>query len=117
VRYDPRDLSKVFVPSTDTAEYLNVPFADLRRPPITLAELDRARTILSGKGERRPSEDQIFAVTEAQRRIEDVSRQRTRRARRNSERRPVVAKASKPSSSKAPLDYSRPVIPYEGEEW
>lgn len=116
VRYDPRDLSKVFVPSTETAEYLDVPFADLRRPPITLAELDRARTILSGKGERRPTEDQIFAVTEAQRRIEDLSRQRTRRARRNAERRPVVAKV-KPASSRKPVDYSRPVIPYKGEEW
>jgi hypothetical protein len=92
-----------------------VPFADLRRPPITLAELDRARTILSGKGERRPTEDQIFAVTEAQRRIEDLSRQRTRRARRNAERRPVVTKV-KLASSKKPVDYSRPVVPYKGEE-
>jgi putative transposase len=115
VRYDPRDLSTVFVPSTDTTEYLDVPFADLRRPPITLAELDRARTILSGKGERRPTEDQIFAVTEAQRRIEDLSRQRTRRARRNAERRPVVTKV-KLASSKKPVDYSRPVVPYKGEE-
>ena len=38
VRYDPRDLSKVYVPSTGVAEYLDVPYADLRRPPITRAD-------------------------------------------------------------------------------
>ena len=115
VRYDPRDLSKVFVPSTDTTGYLNVPYADLRRPPITRNELERARAILTDKGDRHPTEDQIFATTEAQRRIEDASRQRTRRARRNAERRPV--KTSKPSRPKPPVDYSRPAIPYKGEEW
>jgi len=118
VRYDPRDLSKVYVPSTGVAEYLDVPYADPRRPPITRAELERARSILTEKGERHPTEDQIFAVTAAQRRIEDTSRQKTRRARRNTERRPAAAnKLSKRDGSKSAVDYSRPVIPYKGEEW
>ncbi|HUN99781.1 MAG TPA: hypothetical protein VMU69_26555, partial [Bradyrhizobium sp.] len=102
------------------AEYLDVPYADLRRPPITRAELERARSILTEKGERHPTEVQIFAVTAAQRRIEDTSRQKTRRARRNAERRPpTVGKVSKlkPVGSKSAVDYSRPVIPYKGEEW
>jgi putative transposase len=118
VRYDPRDLSKVYVPSTGVAEYLDVPYADLRRPPITRAELERARSILTEKGERHPTEDQFFAVTAAQRRIEDTSRQKTRRARRNTERRPPIAnKVSKSAGSKSAVDYSRRVIPYKGEEW
>jgi putative transposase len=118
VRYDPRDLSKVYVPSTGVAEYLDVPYADLRRPPITRAELERARSILTEKGERHPTEDQIFAITVAQRRIEDNSRQKTRRARRNAELRPAAAnKSSKPAGSKSAVDYSRRVIPYKGEEW
>ncbi len=99
-------------------EYLDVPYADVRRPLITRAELDRARSILTEKGERHPTEDQIFAVTAAQRRIEDTSRQKTRRARRNAERRQVAAsKLSKAPGSKPAVDYSRHVIPYEGEEW
>jgi putative transposase len=117
VRYDPRDLSKVFVPSTDRSGYLDVPYADLRRPPITRAELERARSILTRKGERHPTEDQIFATTAAQRRIEDASRQRTRSARRNAERRPGTANPAKTSRPKATVDYSRPAIPYKGEEW
>jgi putative transposase len=118
VRYDPRDLSKVFVPSTGVSEYLDVPYADLRRPPITRTELERARTILTERGERHPTEDQIFAITAAQRRLEDTSRQKTRRARRNVERRPLMAtKSSKAVGFKPAVDYSRPVIPYEGEDW
>jgi hypothetical protein len=95
-----------------------VPYADLRRPPITRAELERARSILTEKGERHPTEDQIFAITVARRRIEDNSRQKTRRARRNAELRPAAAnKSSKPAGSKSAVDYSRRVIPYKGEEW
>jgi putative transposase len=117
VRFDPRDLSAVFVPSPNAAEYLRVPYADLRRPPITLAELERARTILTEQGERRPTEEQIFATTTMQRRIEDESRRQSRTARRNAARRPKDSKTSQPSPSKAPVDYSRPAIPYKGEEW
>jgi predicted nucleic acid-binding protein len=83
VRHDPRDLSRVFVPSPTNAEYLAIPYADLRRPPITLAELERARTQLIAKDHAQPSEDLIFAATEAQRRIERESARRSRRARRN----------------------------------
>jgi putative transposase len=39
VRYDPRDLSKVFVPSIGRSQYLDVAYADLRRPPITRPSL------------------------------------------------------------------------------
>jgi CMP-2-keto-3-deoxyoctulosonic acid synthetase len=62
--------------------------------------------------------NQIFAVTAAQRRIEDTSRQKTRRARRNAELRPPTAKkVSKSVGAKSAVDYSRAVIPYKGEEW
>lgn len=49
IRHDSRGLSGVFVPSPTNAEYLAIPYADLRRPPITLAELERVRTQLSAK--------------------------------------------------------------------
>lgn len=38
VRYDPRNLAKVWVPIPDRGEYLAVPYADLRRPPISQSE-------------------------------------------------------------------------------
>jgi putative transposase len=103
--------------SPDASEYLTVPYADLRRPPITLAELERARRILAGQGERRPSEDRIFATTEAQRRIEEGAGQRSRRARRNTARRPHSTSPIRRPKPSREVNYSQPVVPYEGEEW
>ena len=117
VRFDPRDLSRVFVPSPDQAEYLSIPYADLRRPPITLAELERARTILVSQGERRPTEDQIFATTEAQRRLEDEAAHKSRRARRQTARRSHLPKPTPKVRQAKPVDYSKDPIPYSGEEW
>ena len=116
VRFDPRDLSRVYIPSPDQAEYLIIPYADLRRPPITLAELERARAILVGKGERQPTEDQLFATTEAQRRLEEESAHKSRSSRRQTARRGHL-KPTKQSRPTAPVDYSKDPIPYGGEEW
>jgi putative transposase len=117
VRHDPRDLSRVFVPSPTNAEYLAIPYADLRRPPITLAELERARTQLSAKGQAQPSEDLIFATTEVQRRIERESAKRSRRARRNLARQPLRAKVAALPVQEPPVNYNKRVIPYSGEVW
>ena len=117
VRHDPRDLSRVFVPSPTNAEYLAIPYADLRRPPITLAELERARTQLSTKGQSQPSEDLIFATTEAQRRIERESAKRSRRARRNLARQPLRAKFPSEPLQEPTVNYNERVIPYAGEVW
>lgn len=115
VRYDPRDLSKVYVSSTGPSGYLDVPYADLRYPPITLAERERARKAASESTVSVPTEADIFKAVSAQRQIEDSARKRTRRSRRNVEMRP------KPNSNKRPggakVDYRRKVIPYKGENW
>jgi putative transposase len=107
----------VFVPSPTNAEYLSIPYADLRRPPITLAELERARTQLSAKGHAQPSEDLIFSTTEAQRRIERAAAKRSRRARRSLARQPVKVKAPVPPVQEPAVNYNKRVIPYSGEVW
>lgn len=117
VRFDPRDLSRVYIPSPNQAEYLIIPYADLRRPPITLAELERARTILVAKGERQPTEDQLFATTAAQRQLEEASAHKSRSARRQTARRAHLPKQSKSTRVDTPVDYSKDPVPYSGEEW
>jgi putative transposase len=117
VRHDPRDLSRVFVPSPSNAEYLTIPYADLRRPPITLAELERARTLLTAKGKPTPTEDLIFSTTEAQRRLERDAAKRSRRARRNLAKQPVKAKIPARLNKEPAVNYNERVIPYAGEEW
>jgi hypothetical protein len=71
---------------------------------------------LSAKGDTQPTEDQIFATTEALRRIEQVAARRTRRARRNVERRPKT-KASVAPKPDVNVNYNQRVVPYTGEEW
>jgi putative transposase len=117
VRHDPRNLSKVYVPSPSNAEYLAIPYADLRRPPVTLAELRRARTMLSAKGHSRPSEDLIFKTTDAQRRIERGAAHKSRHARRNLANRPAKWPATTPKATEAAVNYDQTVTPYAGEEW
>ena len=51
---------RITVPAPDQSEYLSIPYSDLRRPPITLAELERARSILTAKGDSQPSHTQGF---------------------------------------------------------
>lgn len=86
VSYDPRDLSIVFVRGPDGQRY-PVRFADLRHPPITLAEHRRAQTVLRERGRSLEDENLIFAVIEEQRALVDTASSRTREARRFAERR------------------------------
>ncbi len=116
VRFNPRDLSKVYVPSPNHSEYLLVPYADLRRPPITLAELERARTALSDKGIVQPTEDQVFAATAEQRRIEADAARRTRRARRGVEQRPPSTVVPLPKAG-VKVNYTKRIVPFAGEQW
>jgi hypothetical protein len=61
------NLSRVYVPSPTGDGYLGIPYADLRRPPISLGELERVRAALAEGDESQPSEDTIFATVREQR--------------------------------------------------
>lgn len=86
VRYDPRDLSCVFVEGPDGTNW-PVRFADLRRPRITLGEHRIARAELKERGVRAVDEQLIFETVEKQRQLVDVAGHKTRSARRHAERR------------------------------
>jgi putative transposase len=86
VSYDPRNLSTVFVRGPDGQRY-PVRFADLRHPPITLAEHRRAQTLLRERGRSLEDENLIFAVIEEQRALVATASSKTREARRFAERR------------------------------
>ncbi|KKM79345.1 hypothetical protein LCGC14_1350790, partial [marine sediment metagenome] len=86
VSYDPRDLSTVYVRGPDGTRY-PVRFADLRHPPITLAEHRRAQKLLKERGLELVDEQLIFQTIEQQRAMVDVAMAKTREARRMGERR------------------------------
>ena len=96
VRYDPRDLSRVYVRLPGEDRYVEANYADTRRSPVTLWELRRSTARLSDQGRREANEDLIFNSIDAQRAIEDAAVARTKSARK--------AAAVRPPSPSTPKD-------------
>ena len=88
VRYDPRDLSTVFVRRTN-GHFVEARYRSLGRPPISLWERNAAVRQLNAKGRRELDEAMIFSSVMEQRSIEDDARRLTARSRQNRKRRPV----------------------------
>lgn len=81
VKYDPRDLSAVFVRLPD-GHHMSVRYANLSRPPISLWELTRANARLRAQGRAEVNEQILFASIDEQRRIEDEALSKSKAARR-----------------------------------
>lgn len=86
VRYDPRDLSCVFVEGPDGTSW-PIRFADLSRPRITLGEHRMARATLKERGVKATDEQLIFETIAQQRTLLDAAACETKAARRRIERR------------------------------
>jgi putative transposase len=114
VRYDPRDLSRLYV-LTPTKSYQAIPYADVRRPPITLAELRFAHAQLRKSAGGSINEEQLFAVHERQTALVLDATKATKAARRRKE--PHAPRAVVATSALDPIDYSKEVIPLESELW
>jgi putative transposase len=84
VRYDPRNLGRVYVLGRD-GDYHDIVYADVRHPPISLWEQRFARTSLRAQ-QRRVDETGIFKVLDQQQAIvaEAARATRTTRRRRSS---------------------------------
>ena len=93
MRYDPRDLSSIYVRLPGEDRYVEAGYADTRRAPVTLWELRRAIGRLSEQGRREADEDIIFNSIDAQRAIENAAVSRTKAARKAAAKRPVAEAA------------------------
>ena len=107
VKYDPRDLSRVYY-QDEKMQYWPIPYRDLRRPPISRWEQREATKQLRGDGRRLVDEQAIFESIEAQRTLVSEARTAIRQRRKlESQQRsipPVVAIDGKRSSqAPAPL--------------
>ncbi len=87
VRYDPRDLSTMFVRRSN-GHFVEARYRTLGHPPISLWERNAAMRQLNAKGRREVDEAMIFGSVLEQRSVEDNARRLTARARRSRERRP-----------------------------
>ena len=78
VRYDPRDLSKVYVAGSDE-RYHPIPYADLTLPPITPWEQSAAMVKLRVDGDNAPAQAKMFEAVLDQRALVDKANSKTRR--------------------------------------
>lgn len=104
VRYDPRDLSRIYLWAPD-GRYYDLSYADLRRPPISLWEHRLALKRLREEGREQVDEEAIFATIDRMRGIAERAIVETKTMRRQRERRlqaaravPVKPDAAKPAS-------------------
>lgn len=86
VRYDPRDLSRIYLLGPD-GTYYDLSYRDLRRPPISLWEHRLALKRLREDGRSLVDEEAIFRTIEAMRAIADGAVRASKAARRQRERR------------------------------
>ena len=118
VRYDPRNLSKVWVTGPDQ-RYHAIPYADLSLPPITLWEHRAALASLKAQGNSSVDQPAIFQAVLKQRALIEKASAKTKSARRLSQRQKDAGAATgvRNRVSESAIDYSQPVVPYDAEIW
>jgi putative transposase len=80
IRWDPRDMSRVWLEFPD-GDHLEVPYRDLRRPAITRWEQLQAQRDLRERGRSAVNEQLIFDAVETQRLIVEQAARTTKAAR------------------------------------
>jgi putative transposase len=88
IKYDPRDLSRIFV-RRPSGSFVEARYRDLSWPPITLAEHRSVMRELRAQGRREIDESLLFKTALRQHEIEDTARRQTVASRRRRELRPM----------------------------
>jgi putative transposase len=117
VKYDPRDLSHVYVRDPGGTHW-PVPYADLGQPPIALWELEEAnRRIRESNNQSAPNQRSIFASILEQRRVVQQATASSRQRRRQEKTppaKPLIDATSREAESIAAPDE---IKPYPVELW
>ncbi len=120
VKYDPRDLSQVWV-IIDDGPVIPARYRDLSHPQISLWESRRARKEWQDRHGGRINERVLFHLIDAQRRLAEAARQKTRTARLENERGarlPRHQPRRDPSREMFAIDTGNPDLPtYEIDEF
>jgi len=81
IKYDPRDLSRIFV-RRPSGNFVEARYADITLPSITLAEADAARTSLRAKGKGEVDMGTIVRTAIARRELVEDAKRKTAATRR-----------------------------------
>jgi putative transposase len=122
IRYDPRDLSHVFVKIREDAEYTRIQYANLGNPSISASERRAVVKRLKAEGHNTVPEKQFFAAVDKQRSIVDKASKDTASARREREKRKVLKASASERVAIVPAEASADtevvaVKPYKVEVW
>jgi putative transposase len=104
IRYDPRDLSRIWVLDPKRNVYLEVPYRTLTHPAVTAWEHRAATKRLREEGRAKIDEFAIFSAIEQMRTISDNAIRQSRVARRNHVRRSKLNPKAAPVALQIPLD-------------
>lgn len=96
-RRDPRDISYILFYDPDLRRHFRVPYRDVRRPSLSLWELQAVQRRLAKEGKKDADEETIFRAFDEMREIEENSKKLTRKARLNQERRRHHRASQKPT--------------------
>ena len=124
LHFDPRNLSILYVPHE--GDFLEVPFADIRTPAVSLWEVQAAARYLHQAGQKSINPPLLIEAIDKQREIVRNAQSQTRKMRRKQQanQRPntigidPLSTAAAPSSAPATeIDWSKEAVPFEGEVW
>ena len=94
-RYDPRDMSILNVWDDGAKIYIEVPFRNRNRPPVSLWEVRSAKKELSKEAKSASNEELIFRTIDAMRGLVEQEAQLTKSARRTQQRQKEWEKVQK----------------------
>lgn len=115
-RRDPRDISVIWFKDPTLGQYFKIPFANLSLPSMSIWEHAQAKAVLKKEGVDSTDESQLLrALTELRDQVEE-SKARTKRSRRQAQRRKEHEKKVTPAdplanTPKAPAPEAPPVSP------
>jgi putative transposase len=119
LRYDPRDISCLFVLDAD-GQYWRVPYADITQPAITLAEAKAAMKAVDKRERGRGASYLMMKQALSQRQIENKAGSATKKARR-SRQRTIEAKRqtsdANPAATTDEIDFNKTPTDYGVEIW
>lgn len=101
-RRDPRDISSVWFFDPEIKQYFKVPFADQSLPPMSIWEHQQVIGALRTEGKKSVNDYQLLHALTDMRAQVDESKERTKRARRQSQRRKEHEKKVSPATPLPP---------------
>lgn len=127
-RYDPRDLSKIWMYEPESTQYIEIPYRDLTRPAVSIWELKDAKRQLRAESMSVTNEELIFKTIDQMRELVASEAAKTKSARIKQQRRTqwesapkinmnppsIKPKLQMPEPQSSPASESDDFTPFEG---